>query len=1263
MIDLTEWEKRFALSVQNTELLGDIELTENEFMDLQQKLKDYIKEHGYVYLNSRAPLSLAVFLVRIGIKEYNEGNYWSAVQKALEIPGNDPRWQGIFGNSFLKTLDYYNLAKFYAPGLKYVTPILIHGRIPDNYLENFFDVILDLFADNFEDNLSKEYIKNTVRLWREDHFGRLETQRELDDTKEKLKKVNEELAKYENIKKHWSLYEKAKEISENIFDTDELSSLLELPENFMENTIAEIEKLKQELYEKRSLLKPVKDYLAERSEHNTNLSAKQLALNKITGDIELFTGKLKVPITDILGKEILALPFHKLEAAYEKYASLSKDNIIKLFILKIFQKLFGKKSKEEIYISEIKELVANIPFKEDVLKDIHEVYNTIKNLRNLFNEYFSYKEEVEKLEIILEQLEVSFLEIAAGEALSNLLVNGNNFTLKLEEEINSQVHKLNVLEKNLIDYKTNLVALGKGVLAKGKEILAEQRNYRKYLSQISGKIKTEIPTEIFETIQDINMLNNQIEELKMNKNELSEYIMATEKKIKSYPEPLLYNLNESAKKFIYFGESIAEDFVYETANMLKKLLYEEDIKQVKLPSHIQESAKEWIIKLKEEIGKIEKFENAQQEHLFRTPAIYYDSDLKEIKLSIPEQRLSKTLLFEDKIVIKIYKGDFQDLLKQEELRLYSKDGCLLTEEATINLIESAKNYTVVLECGNSNIETWIIPMMNEDIPFSYWDITNHNFWVKYANKFSGKRLNDCLLSNLSDITSRLRESYNISFATKLVLRLIFIRYLIDRGVDLDYAGFSYDVSSSRASLLKILKNKKELYALFSHLKDKFNGNLFEFDNEIFDASLTADALQLLYEFLSANINTKTGQLSFFDMYDFNIIPVELISNIYEILLGSEKRNRYNAFYTPQYLVNYILDASVSPFVRDYGSCKVLDPACGSGIFLVESYRRMVEKELRGDQFTEDNELLQRLLVENIFGIDLNEEAIDVTIFSLYLAMLDYKNPKTLKKFNLPNLKGSNLLVNDFFDKVVLARLRTMDFDFIIGNPPWGKGNELQANYCKENGYSSLMQNNDTCRGFILRSKDFCNNNTQCCFVLHSTMLYMQNQPSKNLRRYLLKNTEIIRIIELSSVRKLIFKNADAPAVVLSFKFDNRNVQKNRFEYISIKPNIFFRLFGIIVVERNDIKQVEQRLLIENDWVWKTLVYGLTGDIDTILKLKQKFPSVKQAIKEQNPELLLGAGVEPQKGDRNDSKHLIGRPFLSSNSIEHFYIDEQNIGSN
>ena len=96
---------------------------------------------------------------------------------------------------------------------------------------------------------------------------------------------------------------------------------------------------------------------------------------------------------------------------------------------------------------------------------------------------------------------------------------------------------------------------------------------------------------------------------------------------------------------------------------------------------------------------------------------------------------------------------------------------------------------------------------------------------------------------------------------------------------------------------------------------------------------------------------------------------------------------------------------------------------------------MVEKELNGEQFTENNELLQQILTENIYGVDLNKDAIDVAIFSLYLAVLDYKNPKTLKKFMLPNLKGNNLFVSDFFDVKALMPLQSVKFDFIVGNPP------------------------------------------------------------------------------------------------------------------------------------------------------------------------------------------------------------------------------------
>jgi type I restriction-modification system DNA methylase subunit len=563
----------------------------------------------------------------------------------------------------------------------------------------------------------------------------------------------------------------------------------------------------------------------------------------------------------------------------------------------------------------------------------------------------------------------------------------------------------------------------------------------------------------------------------------------------------------------------------------------------------------------------------------------------------------------------------------------------------------------------SEVESIPVDQVSEDSPFSFWEITSQNFWRGYEAKFSGKKLNEQLLDNLRDITEKLRDEYNVRFATKLILRLIFIRYLIDRGVDLDYedAAFSSEVVPSRQALLGLFSDKNALYKLFAHLKDRFNGNLFELDDETDTSCLTPEVLQLLADFLSANVENRTGQLSFFDLYDFNIIPVELISNIYEILLGKKGRDEDNAFYTPQYLVNYILDASVSSFVRDHGTCKVLDPACGSGIFLVESYRRMVEKELDGEQVMRSNTRLQEILRENIYGIDLNPDAIDVAVFSLYLAVLDYKNPKTLKKFSLPNLKGTNLFACDFFDDEALFPLRQqpVTFDFVVGNPPWGKGNELQKSYMKahkDEGYEKLMQKDDTCRAFILRSKDFSSASTQCSFILHSKLLYMQKQPSKNFRKFLLTHTSISRIVELSSVRKLVFKNADAPAVILSYSFIDSPALEQRFEYISMKPNMFFRLFNIIVVEKTDVKYVQQKLLFDSDWAWKTLVYGLSGDVDVIRNAKAHFPTIGSIVDSQNPMLVKGTGVQYNDGDMQDAAHLQQRDLLTSDSIDHFFVD-------
>ena len=195
---------------------------------------------------------------------------------------------------------------------------------------------------------------------------------------------------------------------------------------------------------------------------------------------------------------------------------------------------------------------------------------------------------------------------------------------------------------------------------------------------------------------------------------------------------------------------------------------------------------------------------------------------------------------------------------------------------------------------------------NQEKDFSFWNIINQRFWIKYKKNYSNKKLNELMLENIKYITEQLKEKYHIN-----------------------YKDFPKNINEAREKLIEITKDKKELYMLFEHLKDKFNGNLFELNNEIYDENLNDDALKLLSDFLSGKLVLNSGQISLFNMYDFNIIPVELISNIYEILLGKEVQERDKAFYTPDYLVNYIIEQSIKPLLGNSKNLKVLDPSCGS----------------------------------------------------------------------------------------------------------------------------------------------------------------------------------------------------------------------------------------------------------------------------------------------------------------------------------------------
>lgn len=549
------------------------------------------------------------------------------------------------------------------------------------------------------------------------------------------------------------------------------------------------------------------------------------------------------------------------------------------------------------------------------------------------------------------------------------------------------------------------------------------------------------------------------------------------------------------------------------------------------------------------------------------------------------------------------------------------------------------------------LETVSVDNCDENSSFSYWNVTKSEFWTDLSNRYSSKNLNESMLENIEFVTEKLKNEFNIQSATKLILRLIFIRFLIDRGVDIGFDGLSSDKNISKSNFLKIIADKHQLYKLFAYLKDKFNGNLFDLEDEDDGLKLPDASFPMLEDFMSGGLVLKSGQYSLFPLYDFNIIPVELISNIYEVLLGKEAQESDKAFYTPNYLVDYILSETVDVYLETNQTCKILDPACGSGIFLVETFRRLIDKNCSSRDSSIDDEKLKILLKENIFGIDKNQDAIDVAIFSLYLTVLDYIDPKSLIEFKLPNLLGENLIVADFFDENNTKQLKVNEYDFILGNPPWGSvTGEFLREFRKTKKYP--QQNNEISRDFIIMACEYCSSTTVCCFVLPSKILYNSQKPAIAFRKLMLERFRIETVIELSSVRKMVFKNADAPAAIVAFRIEENST--NSFKHISLKPNVFFKLFNIIVREKNDTKFVKQKLLLDYDWAWKTLLFGSVYDFEIIKSLKKKFGTILKLINDGI--LCSDTGISANNGDLNPSEHLINQPYFNKNDdIDHFYI--------
>ena len=554
--------------------------------------------------------------------------------------------------------------------------------------------------------------------------------------------------------------------------------------------------------------------------------------------------------------------------------------------------------------------------------------------------------------------------------------------------------------------------------------------------------------------------------------------------------------------------------------------------------------------------------------------------------------------------------------------------------------------------------TNVLELRRELSQYRRREIVSGRFARNQQGEFNREqRVDSRLLQNLRRVRRHLIEDGISEPVTNSLLgRSIFVRYLEDRGViNEDYFG-RFGSGLTFHALLK--GSWDETYQLFDELARRFNGDLFPI-NDLERDQVLPQHLQRLGRFLNGD-EVTSGQMYFW-AYDFKYIPIELISAIYETFLDEDRRKK-SAYYTPPEIVDFVLN-EVLPFETEPRDVRILDPACGSGIFLVEAYRRLVtlHRHARGGENLSFEEL-RDLLTGSINGVDLSEEAIQVAAFSCYLALLDFLEPESITEaVRFPTLKGTNLFVNDFFD--MDAPFNERRYDIIVGNPPWQSSLTAKAaDYVGQNKHP--IGNKQIAQAFLWRAPTLLADEGRICLLAPSKgILFNQSGPTREFRRRFFLANEITQVVDFSAFRHSLFRRAVAPMVAVFYrKPSDPDSGRGELMYLNPHPSPLSESLAGIVLFGDEVRRFSRRQVANHPYIWKVALWGTPRDLTLIDDLCERFPSLEQVS--QSRDWWIREGVTVNGSDENHAPELAAMRYVPADAVRPFHVlsgQEERIG--
>ncbi len=519
------------------------------------------------------------------------------------------------------------------------------------------------------------------------------------------------------------------------------------------------------------------------------------------------------------------------------------------------------------------------------------------------------------------------------------------------------------------------------------------------------------------------------------------------------------------------------------------------------------------------------------------------------------------------------------------------------------------------------------------------------------------------------LRNKMLNEDEINYAVqKLIDRIIFLRICEDRGVE------PYGELQRAAERGEVYQN---LCQLFHTADEKYNSGLFNFREDRITPGLIID--------------NKVLKIIVKDLYypkcefEFSVMPADILGSVYERFLGKtirltpahyakiedkpEVRKAGGVYYTPKYIVDYIVENTVGKLVEnktpvEASQLKICDPACGSGSFLIGAYQYLLDWHLKyylahppakkkDSPLTPDGRLTtaekKRILLNNIYGVDIDSQAVEVTRLNLLLKAMEGETQASISQqlsmFHqrvLPNLDknikcGNSLIGTDFYDSQTelfpeqLKKVNAFDweegfpevfrqegmpaeatakagFDAVIGNPPWGAeltNGELE--YLRKKHLKVIVRMVDTYMYFISKSILLLRENGHFGMIIPSTFLNQSDM--RLLREYLLKKYNIQVVINLGE--KVFGPKVLNTSTILIFNINTP--EKDGSIVICDLRYISPEIKEIHLNQINPINRTSWINIVSMDASRKYYTLNLS-EVELLARLTKRFLSFKNIIK-------------------------------------------------